>query len=234
MVIVAIIPARGGSKRIPRKCIRTFHGKPIISYSIKAASESGLFDHVIVSTDDEEIAQVAKDCGAEVPFMRPRDLADDFTGTNAVVDHALQELKKCMVVDYACCIYATAPFLELGYLKNGYHKLTSERKQFVFSATHFPFPIKRGIYLRNGKLAPVDKIGFSSRSQDLEDAYHDAGQFYWGTPAGFSSDYDFLSEETGIVLLPKHTVCDIDTEDDFMRAEKMFHALKKEENASTS
>lgn len=226
---VAIIPARGGSKRIPKKNIKTFVGKPLIAYSIEVAKASGLFSRIIVSTDSDEVAQVALKYGAEVPFIRPENLADDFTGTNAVVHHALKWLKNSgIVVDFACCIYATAPLLQKEYLQQAYDKLITEKKSYVFPVTEYVFPIQRAFYLKNLSYpVPVDEKSFKSRSQDLQQAYHDAGQFYWGKPYAFQENYHLFSEQTEVLQLPKHLVCDIDTEADFFRAELQYKIIKK-------
>src|SRR6185369_859117 len=184
---IAVIPARGGSKRIPRKNIKPFMGQPVIAHSIAAALASGLFNRIIVSTDDEEIAMVARTCGAEVPFMRPAALADDFTGTNAVVSHAIRWLlDHGQPVSHVCCIYATAPFVSADYLRSGYEKLVDSGRSFAFSVTSFPFPIQRAIRITHeGTVEPFFPEHISSRSQDLEEGYHDAGQFYWGKADAF-------------------------------------------------
>lgn len=224
---VAIIPARGGSKRIPLKNIKDFCGKPIISYSIKAAIKSKLFCHVIVSTDSGEIAEVARKYGAETPFVRPRSIADDFTGTNEVIKHALLWLQNNGVeVDFACCIYPTAPFLRLEYLKKGLKQLTETEKLFAFSVTTFPFPIQRAIRIsRDGFVDPIYPEKINKRSQDLEEAFHDAGQFYWGTVNAFLNDRDLYSNNSVTVKIPRYLVQDIDTLEDWERAEYMFKAL---------
>ncbi|MCI5223938.1 MAG: pseudaminic acid cytidylyltransferase, partial [Candidatus Electrothrix sp. AR4] len=171
---IAVIPARGGSKRIPRKNIRLFAGKPVIGYSIETAIKSGLFDKVIVSTDDNEIARVARTFGAETPFLRPTKLADDFSGTNAVVKHCLQWLidKDKYPVACACCIYATAPFLKVNYLQQGMELLEKTRKSFVFSVTSFPFPIQRALRInKDGHIEAMYPENIFVRSQDLEEGY---------------------------------------------------------------
>lgn len=223
---IAIIPARGGSKRIPHKNIRDFAGKPIIAYSIQAAQNSGLFDHILVSTDDEEIAAVAKEWGAEIPFMRPQQLADDFTGTNAVVRHAIQQMNTYGTpVDFACCIYATAPFVQAAYLRQGFQRLEESGKSFAFSVTTFPFPIQRAIRLtKDGDIDAMFPQYAASRSQDLEETYHDAGQFYWGKAQSFLDDVAIFSSASIPVVLPRHLVQDIDTLEDWIRAELMFRA----------
>ena len=182
MSIIAVIPARGGSKRIPRKNIKPFLGKPIISYSIETALESNLFDKVIVSTDDEEIAKISKRYGAEVPFLRPIELSNDKTVTNAVIRHSIKWMKKeDLDVSAVCCIYATAPFIGVGDLIKAYENFQSNDWEYVFSATKYSHPIQRSFRLKNDKSVEMfypDK--FAERSQELEQAYHDAGQFYWG------------------------------------------------------
>lgn len=229
---IAVIPARGGSKRIPRKNIREFCGKPIIAYSIGQAKNSGLFNRIIVSTDDEEIASVAGIYGAETPFIRPQEIADDFTGTNTVVRHAIEWLQQHgQPVAFVCCLYATAPFIQVKYLKQAFEKLRDSNKCFVFSVTSFPFPIQRAI--RINALGEVDAFfpeHVDSRSQDLEDAFHDAGQFYWGTAEAFLHNRVLFSSESLPFVLPRYHVQDIDTEEDWRRAEIMFNSLSQLDN----
>lgn len=227
---IAIIPARGGSKRIPRKNIKLFHGKPMIAYSIEAALSSGCFDKVIVSTDDQEIAEVAKQYGAEVPFIRPDDISDDHATTIDVIHHAVQWYEHQQVeIDYVCCLYATAPFVTAEDLKLGYQKLVSDKKvEFVFSATSFPFPIQRAIKLSTSgavtMFAPENEL---VRSQDLEEAYHDAGQFYWGKKSAFLERKSFFSPHSRVVLLPRQRVQDIDTDEDWHFAETLYSLIDK-------
>lgn len=228
---VAIIPARGGSQRIPHKNVRPFAGRPIIAHSIGTALSSGLFERVIVSTDDTDIAEVAKRWGAEVPFMRPPELADAYTGTNAVVKHAIQWLREHeAAVALACCIYATAPFLRVRYLQDGLRRLEeSGAHDFAFSVTSFPFPIQRAIRIRTGDgVEPFFAEHIGSRSQDLEEAYHDAGQFYWGRADAFLDDRPLFSPRSLPVVLPRHLVQDIDTPEDWTRAELMYAALQSD------
>jgi len=223
---IAIIPARGGSKRIPRKNINFFLGKPIIAYSIKTAIDSKLFDKVIVSTDDKEIARVSKKYGAEVPFFRPKELSDDFTSTNDVVKHTINWLiEKGIKVNNVCCIYATAPFVKRKYLKEGYEKLQNSNKSFAFSVTSFTFPIQRAIKITNGEISMYYPHHLLTRSQDLEEAYHDAGQFYWGKAQAFLDDESIFSEKSIPVVLPRYLVQDIDTLEDWHRAELMYKVL---------
>jgi len=232
-VRLAVIPARGGSKRIPRKNIRPFAGKPIVAYSIEAARASALFDRVIVSTDDEEIARVARDCGAETPFVRPRELSDDHTGTNAVVRHAISWCgEHGALPQHVCCIYATAPFVQPRYLREGYERLVASGKSFAFSVTSFAFPIQRALRIgADGCVQPIWPEYIARRSQDLEEAYHDAGQFYWGTARAFLDDVVLYSAASVPVILPRHLVQDIDTEEDWVRAELMFGALQAKKGA---
>jgi N-acylneuraminate cytidylyltransferase len=231
MSCVAIIPARGGSKRIPRKNIRPFAGKPIIGYSIEAALQSQLFDRVIVSTDDAEIATVAGSFGAEVPFLRPAELADDFAGTNAVVKQCLEWLlEHNEPVDFACCLYATAPFVQVKYLRDGYDRLVTSDKSYAFSVTSFSFPVQRAIRINeDGNVEALYPEMIATRSQDLEETYHDAGQFYWGRADAFLQNVVTFSPASLPVVLPRHLVQDIDTYEDWKRAELMYEALQKGE-----
>jgi pseudaminic acid cytidylyltransferase len=228
---LCVIPARGGSKRIPRKNIRPFAGRPIMAYSIETALESGLFDRVMVSTDDEEIAEVARRLGAEVPFMRPAGLADDQTGTNTVVRQAIQwHAVNAVQVAQACCLYATAPFIQARYLSEGLDRLLAAGKSFVFSVTPYPFPIQRAIRLNpQGEVEALYPEFRQTRSQDLEPTYHDAGQFYWGTAQAFLDEVPLFSSAALPVLLPPHLVQDIDNEEDWRRAELMYRAWKMAE-----
>lgn len=224
--MVAIIPARGGSKRIPRKNIKLFHGIPLIAYSIKVAQESGLFSKVLVSTDDEEIASVAREYGAFVPFVRPAELSDDFIGTGAVVNHAIQWLKENnFEFDFICTIYATAPLLQKEYLQKGYELIKNNDAKMVFSATSMPFPIQRTFKLtKDGRCEMFTPEYFTSRSQDLEAAYQDAGQFYFENPNKDFSDIPFGKDSIPLIL-PRYLVQDIDTLEDWERAEFMYQAI---------
>lgn len=231
---VAIIPARGGSKRIPRKNIRIFAGRPIISYSIQAALETGFFDRIVVSTDDEEIADVALSCGVEVPFMRPKELSDDFTGTTAVVKHAIRWfMEQGNPVEFACCIYATAPFIDSHYLRKGFTDLLASGKSFAFSVTSFSFPLQRALRIKkDGSLEALYPEHILSRSQDLEETYHDAGQFYWGRTAAFLNDEILFSAASIPIVLPRYLVQDIDTLEDWKRAELMYSALQMQKRGA--
>ena len=225
---IAIIPARGGSKRIPRKNIKLFHGHPIIAYSIQVAQASGFFDKIIVSTDDQEIADIAVHYGAEVPFLRPSDLADDFTGTEEVIKDALQQLKKnSEVFDYSCCIYATSPLLDAKYIKQGLDQLKNSTATNAFSATTMPFPIQRTFKVNDkGRCEMFTPEYYMTRSQDLEDAYQDAGQFYWHKCNSHSEEIMF-GKDSIPVILPRHLVQDIDTLEDWKNAELMYSVINQ-------
>lgn len=225
---IAIIPARGGSKRIPRKNIKEFCGKPMIAWSIEAAIKSECFDQILVSTDDEEIASVAKEYGAEVPFIRPAELSDDYAGTTQVIAHALEWLNEhAQSFQYACCLYATAPFVQAGDLQKSQQQLKDSQAEYVFSATSYPFPIQRAIRITaNNGIEMFHPEYFNTRSQDLEEAWHDAGQFYWGTVNAWMQQKRIFSHEAQIYPLPRAQVQDIDTPEDWQRAELMFKALQ--------
>jgi N-acylneuraminate cytidylyltransferase len=221
---LAIIPARGGSKRIPRKNVRLFCGKPIIGWSIDAALASGCFDRVLVSTDDAEIARIAEDWGAEVPFTRPPELSDDHTTTIPVIAHAiLWALGQGLSVEAACCLYATAPFCEPDDLRRGLKLLEESDCDYVFPVAGYAFPIQRAIRITgNGRVQMFDPDQFGVRSQDLEPAYHDAGQFYWGRPDAWLEPRPIFSEMAVPLVLPRFRVQDIDTPEDWEFAETLF------------
>lgn len=225
---IAVIPARGGSKRIPRKNIKDFCGKPMIAWSIEAARISGLFDHIIVTTDDAEIAEVAEQWGGEVPFVRPAELSDDHAGTTEVIAHATQWAMSCgFDVDAVCCIYATAPFVEIDDLKRGLETLKSGDWAYAFTATDFASPIFRSFkQSAEGGIEMFFPEYFNTRSQDLPIALHDAGQFYWGRPAAWIEGKRIFDRHSIPVLLPRWRVQDIDTQDDWARAELIFHQLR--------
>ena len=228
---LAVIPARGGSKRIPRKNIKMFHGQPMIAWSVQAAIESGCFDEVWVSTDDEEIAAVAQAYGAKVPFLRPAHLSDDFATTADVMSHAVEEFGKINQVlpDYICCLYATAPFVTKADLVQGLEKIKNNSNlNYVFSATTYPFPIQRAIKLNEHDTVEMfSPQYFNVRSQDLEEAWHDAGQFYWGTAEAWLNKAMIFSTQSRVVELPRFRVQDIDTQEDWDRAEWLFKAIQQ-------
>lgn len=227
---LAVIPARGGSKRIPRKNIKPFGGLPMIAWSIKAAIDSQCFDRIIVSTDDDEIAETAQAHGAEVPFMRPAELSDDHTGTIPVIAHAVGwQNQQGDAVSEACCIYATAPFVQGNDLQRGLEQLHRNGADYAFSVTSYAFPIQRAI-----RITPAQRVEmfqpehFNTRSQDLEEAWHDAGQFYWGKAAAWLAQRPMFTQAAAPVPLPRYRVQDIDTPEDWERAEWMFKALQQE------
>jgi N-acylneuraminate cytidylyltransferase len=226
---IALIPARGGSKRIPKKNIKNFFGKPMIQWSIEACIKAQLFDRIIVSTDDGEIAEVAKRCGAEVPFIRPDNIADDYSTTTAVVSHAIAWLQDSGVkLDLCCCIYATAPFINPQDIRSGYELISTTDADYVFSITGFDYPIQRAIRLDSKKyISMVDASFYEKRSQDLEPFFHDAGQFYWGRPRSWLEERPIFLSKSLPVIIPKDRVQDIDDLEDWHRAELMFEALLK-------
>ncbi len=229
----AVIPARGGSKRIPRKNIRLFNGKPILAYSIAAAQESRGVDRLIVSTDDPEIAEVARACGAEVPFLRPSHLSDDQTHLDAVMRHAVRWLMdQGDSPDYVCGLFATAPFLTAEVLGEGLARLQDEpEKQYAFGVARFLFPIQRAIrILPDGGVAPFQPECSAMRSQDLEAAYHDAGQFFWGRTQAVLDGAPLFSPRSIPIVIPSDRVQDIDTPEDWKRAELLYRVLQLSEN----
>ncbi len=225
---IVIIPARGGSKRIPKKNIRLFRGKPMIAWSIDAAIKSRCFDKVFVSTDSEEIASIAKDLGAWVPCLRPKKVSDDYTTTKEVIVHCINWLKEYgLTLNYICCLYATAPFVKCDDLKKGLKLIQKQNKdRFIFSATNFSFPIQRAIKLsKDGISSMFYPENFNIRSQDLENAYHDAGQFYIAKP-NLWINKDNLFDDAIPILIPNWRVQDIDDEDDWVRAEMMHQIIE--------
>lgn len=226
---VAVIPARGGSKRIPRKNVREFCGKPMIRWSIEAALASGCFSHVVVSTDDDEVATEAERAGAEVPFRRPPALSDDHTATLPVIAHALDWLAdQGIAPEYACCIYATAPFIEPRDLLAARERLKTTRANYVFTATHYDFPPARALQQDpDGHAVPVFPEYIGHRSQDLPEMFHDAGQFYWGTVAAFRRQEPIFGSGSFAYLLPRTRVQDIDTREDWEHAEILFRLSKE-------
>jgi pseudaminic acid cytidylyltransferase len=224
---LAVIPARGGSKRIPRKNAADFCGRPMIAWPIRAALDSGCFERVIVSTDDPDLAAIARDCGAETPFLRPAALSDDQTGVLAVVAHAIETLE----MDGAhhepvCCLFATAPFLQAGDLHAAAARMGETDVDYVFSAARYAFPIQRAFRMADGGGCEMFHPElFNTRSQDLEEAYHDAAQFYFGARAAWLEERPVFTPRARAVVLPPSRVWDIDTPQDWERAELMFRAL---------
>jgi len=226
---VAIIPARGGSKRIPHKNIKEFRGKPMIAWSIEAASASALFHRIVVSTDDPMIAEVAKACGAEVPFMRSTELSDDYTGTTAVVADALRRLEtNGDRPTAACCIYATAPFIQASDIRDAHSMLETGGWQYVFSATTFDFSVFRALQRDpSGGVMMLFPEHSDTRSQDLPETLHDAGQFYWGRTAAWVEGASIYHTHSQVVQIPRWRTQDIDTMEDWRRAE-LLHRIVEE------
>lgn len=225
---LAVIPARGGSKRIPRKNIKDFCGQPVIAYSINVAHQSGCFDRIIVSTDDEEIAAFARQYGAEAPFIRPADISDDYANTASVIAHAIKYLQEQeMVPEYVCCIYATAPFILASDIVDGLKTLQASGARYVFSATNYPFPTQRAFTITDHDgITMCHPEHWGTRSQDLPDTYHDAGQFYWGQTEAWLKSEPIFSSGSIPVMLPRYRVQDIDTPEDWTYAEMMFRAMR--------
>ena len=224
---IAVIPARGGSKRIPRKNIKLFCGKPMIAWSIETALNSECFEQVIVSTDDEEIASIARNYGADVPFVRPISMADDHIGIGQVIAHAVEWVQnQGLTPDYFCCIFATAPFIQATDIQSGLKLISKKHCDYVISVTSFAFPIQRASKIEaDGKVGMFYPSNVYTRSQDLEESFHDAGQFYWGkTKVWLEGKPAFLANSLPI-RLPRYRVQDIDTFEDWQRAEKMMEVL---------
>ncbi len=224
---IAIIPARGGSKRIPRKNIKDFLGKPMISYAINAALESRQFSQVIVSTDDEEIAEIAKKYGAEVPHFRPKELANDYASSGSVISYELRWLKEQgIMVDYCCCIYATVPLIQASDIKECLSKMIENNKSWGYTLCDYAFPIWRSCLIENGSPKPIWPENMPKRSQDLPQAYHDAGMFYWGTAdAWITGKPGFWGNSTYPHIIPRYMVIDIDTLEDWDSAEFMYQLV---------
>ena len=221
---LCVIPARGGSKRIPRKNIKNFCKKPLISYSIETAKKSEIFEKIVVSTDDEEIAEISKNYSAEILY-RPKELADDYTGSIDVFEHAIDKLNKNNEFKYACMIYPTAPFLQVEYLKRGLEELKNSNACYSFAATTYDFPIWRGFEIIEGKAKMIFPEYMEKRSQDLKEAYHDAGQFYW-KKLNCSQKFHFNGSIP--IIIPRYLTQDIDTMEDFKLAEIMYKVLQKD------
>ena len=224
---IAVIPARGGSKRVPRKNIRTFAGQPMIVWPIKAALSSGLFDQVVVSTDDPEIAEVARMTGASVPFMRPENLSDDYVDTKSVIRHAISELKLKTEVQ-VCCIYPTSVFADAQLLKDGLEKLNEGKCSFVFSITSVDPSVYRSFTkATDDHITMLFPENYAKRTQDLPSLYCDAAQFYWATVGAWQSDLDIFGADSIGVFIDPSRVQDIDTESQWLAAERIFQEHSK-------
>ena len=226
---LAVIPARGGSKRIPKKNIKLFKNRPMIAWSIEVAKKSKCFDEILVSTDDQGIAAIAEEYGANVPFLRPKELSDDFTPTQSVIEHTIKWLyEKKISYENVCCIYPTAPFIKVDDLKNSLNILENSIEDiYVFVATSYPYPIFRSVFIDDegySKMIYPDK--FKERSQDLQDAFHDTGQFYWAKSITWINKKNILQKAKPLVI-PRWRVQDIDNEEDWIRAEIIYELLEK-------
>jgi pseudaminic acid cytidylyltransferase len=223
MARLAIIPARGGSKRIPKKNIRNFLGKPIISYSIEVAINSGLFDEVMVSSDSEEIATVAKQYGAKVPFIRSEQTSGDFAGSGEVIQEVLGLYEGTgLHFDYVCCIYPCAPFITVDRLVEAHEMMIKNNFSTVFPVLPFGFPIQRALHINNDLVSFVSPEYALERSQDLAPRYHDAGQFYWLRSSDFLSSGKIIGERAGGIIISELEAQDIDNEVDWKMAELKF------------
>lgn len=231
---VAVIPARGGSKRIPRKNVRPFCGKPMIAWSIEAARASACFERILVSTDDEEIASVAVSLGAEAPFRRPAELSDDFAGTGEVMRHAVQWLDADGGAPATiCCLYATAPFARPDDIRAGFGALQETGADYAVAVTTFSYPVQRALRInQSGRLEMLQPDRYAVRSQDLEETYHDAGQFYWGRAAAWRESRPILLSDAAPVRLPRERVQDVDTAADWSQAELLFELLKQDRHCA--
>ena len=220
---IAIIPARGGSKRIPRKNIKDFLGKPIIAYSIQAALDSNLFDEVMVSTDDYEIAKIAKQFGAKVPFMRSAKNSNDFASTYDVIEEVINQYKiRGIEFDKICCIYSCAPFIGPEILIKALEKLEDKKFDSVFPVLQYSFPIQRALKREDDKITMIVEDNLNIRSQDLEESYHDAGQFYWCKTKQLLKSKKLLTSNTGCVVISELEAQDIDTKKDWKLAELKY------------
>ncbi|TBR78488.1 pseudaminic acid cytidylyltransferase [Campylobacter novaezeelandiae] len=225
---LCIIPARGGSKRIPRKNIVDFLGKPLIAYSIENALNSKLFDEVIVSSDDDEIIEIAMKYGAKAPFKRDKNLSDDFTSSTTVIQNAIKVLAlKNQHYDNVCCLYATAPLVNEKILKDAYEVFIQNGSKFLFGATEFDYPIQRAFYLDDKKsVFMFDETFYEKRSQDLIKAYHDTGTFYFGKSKAWLETSFMFKSYSSVYVLPRTLVCDIDTPQDLEFAKLLFQRNK--------
>lgn len=228
MSVIAVIPARGGSKRIPRKNIKPFLGVPLLQRAVNCALESDVFSRVVVSTDDVEIQRLSMSWGAEAPSLRPARLSDDYAGTSEVIAHVVSELD-CHEADEICAIYATTPLMRSADLVQSLDRFRVEDCSFCFAVTSFEFPVQRAMHVRNGKCFPMYPAYERSRSQDLVEAFHDAGCFYWGSAKDWREQRSLYDGHAIPFFLPRYRVQDIDTEEDWERAELMFRVLNNDE-----
>ena len=226
---LAIIPARGGSKRIPRKNIKEFLGKPIIAYSIDAALKSKLFDEVMVSTDDEEIAEVALKLGANIPFFRSKDTANDYAGLAEVAIEVIKKYRqRGKEFNNVCCILSTAPFLNANLLSKSFDNLINNKFDALLPVVKYTFPIQRAMQFDNNKIKMISPENLTKRSQDLKESFHDAGMFYWVETKIFLDESRFWTDNTGAICVSENEAQYIDTLEDWKIAENKFRQLKIE------
>ena len=225
---LCIIPARGGSKRIPKKNIKSFLGKPIIAYSIEAAIQSKLFTEIMVSTDCQETAEIALRYGAKVPFLRSKENSNDFATTYDVIEETIDEYKKDGVnFENICCIYACAPFVTANNLKHAYQELSNKQVDTIFPIIEYSFPIQRAVKIYNEKIELFNIDHLNTRSQDLEKSYHDAGQFYWMKSENILNKGRIITDNCSGIIITELEGQDIDNEIDWELAELKFKLLKK-------
>ncbi len=225
---IAIIPARGGSKRIKNKNIKTFYGKPIISYAIKCAKDSKLFDKIIVSSDSKKIVHIAKKYGAEAPFMRPKFLSKDGTHTIEVIKHAIRWLiNKGNKVKYVCCIYPATPLMMHSDLRNSFKLIKRINKNFLISAAEYPYPVEKGFYLKNNRVKLFQPNKHSKSSHLLKRSFHDAGQFYWAKTKTWLKKKSILNSNSYIYKVPQLRSQDVDTISDWKIIEKLYKIKSK-------
>ena len=229
---IAIIPARGGSKRLPRKNIKMFHGLPVIAYAIKTARESGIFDEVFVSTDDGEIADIARSFGATVPWVRTRELSDDFATTVNVMQDAVRKLDSSLSnLENVCCIYPVTPLLKKEFLLEGLRVLKGGNWDYVITAMVAKTPPERFLSLgKNSEITMRFPEYEAVRTQDIASAYHDAGQFYWGKKTAWESALPIFSSRSTLLELPREMAVDVDTLEDWQHAEVLFSIYGKDSN----
>ena len=227
-ICLAIIPARGGSKRIPRKNMKLFLGKPIIQYSIESALNANLFDEIMVSTDDIQIAEISKSLGANVPFMRSKKNSNDYAGTSEVIFEVLREYQNCNILfDYCCCIYPTAPLIKVKNIVAGFNLLKEKNYDSFFPVVRYGHPIQLSYQIVNDKLVMNKKENLTKRTQDLTPNFHDVGQFYWVKVNKFLGNKKIFTDNTGTIELSQLEVQDIDNEDDWKIAEMKYELIKK-------
>ena len=226
-MIVAIIPARGGSKRLKNKNIKKFYNKPIISYPINIALKCKIFDFVIVSTDSKNISVISKKYGANVFFKRPKSISNDTASTQKVIIHSIKWLEKNIKpVKYICCIYPATPLLKTSFIKKSFQKLKKGEWDFLISAIKYTNPIQKALYIKNQQAKFVTKKLYNKKGDKLQRYFHDAGQFYWGTKKGCQKKKMIENTKTTIYEIPKHFGVDINTQDDWNYLLKLYKIFK--------